>query len=205
MIRSLFVAAGLAGIATTLSACSMLDKMNAPALKGAPDSTGLVVLEPHITVYAALLGIRQSATPVGGLLVRVDGTAQTARGAAAGGYLIFPDLAPGRWQVTTIEGDWQAGSATYRNEYPVPLESAGVLTFDVKSGEPIYVGMKIEDDARSDTKGLRFKRRDDPEAEKKAWTWMGETYEKTAWTPLFQARAATAATAVPAASPKSGG
>jgi hypothetical protein len=188
MARSLLASLLLAGFVPGSMGCTALDKMQAPDLHGAPDSTGLVVVEADCTVIAAFLGIRSSATPVGGILARVDGAKETAKGGATSGHVVFSNLSPGKWQLVMVEAEWQTGNSTWENKYGVPLPSVADFTFDVRAGEPVYVRAQIEQDDRSDTRGVRFSRRVDPEAERKAWKWMSDVYENTAWGPIFRAK-----------------
>jgi len=206
MARSLFAPALLACTALASSGCTALDRLSAPSLKSTPDATGMVVVEPDITIYAALFGIRSSASAAGGLLARVDGTAQVAHGTASSSYVIFPDLAPGKWQIASLEGKVQSGTSSTTWGYDIPSDSAAALTVDVKAGEAVYIGVKIDDDRHPSTWGVRCTRHDDPTAERKAWSWMDDIYEKTVWEPVFRSKTvASDVKAEPAAAPKSGG
>ena len=168
--------------ALALVSCTALAKLGAPDLSGSPDSTGLVVVDCEVEVIAAILGIRSSATPVGGLLARVDGEKELAEGGEVSGLVVFSGLTPGRWQLAMIEADWQAGNSTWRKTLAVdPAESAS-FAFDVRAGEPVYVGrVRIEDDARSSSSGVRFALDPDSGAEQEAWQTLAEIYDEGAW------------------------
>jgi hypothetical protein len=190
MARSLYALVLLVPLGLGSSGCTAIAKMEAPSIRGAPDSTGLVVVETDITVIAAILGIRTQAEPRGGLLVRVDGTEGVVEGSASSGLVIFPDVPPGRWQIAMIAGEWQTGGGSVVNQYQVGPESVGEYTVDVRAGAPIYVGAEIDDDRRLGSAGIRYHRRADAAAEAKAWKWMRDVYEKSAWEPIFGAKAA---------------
>jgi hypothetical protein len=206
MARSHSASILVVSLAVASSACTAIAKLEAPSLKSTPDAAGVVVVEADITVHAAIFGIKSSADPVGGILARVDGTQEAVRGGSSSGYVVFPDLPPGRWQLVMIEGKWQSGNYYTVEKYGVPLKNVEEYTLDVRAGEPVYIGTKIDDDRRSDTQGVRYSRRNDPDAERKAWKWMGDVYEKSAWAPVFRARLANPE-AHPAAvtAPKNGG
>lgn len=182
MVRRLYAAALIVGT----TACTALARLDAPSLHGTPESSGILVVDPDITVIAAIFGIRSSASPVGGILPRVDGTEQIVEGGSASGVVIFSDLPPGKWQLVMIEANWQAGDYTHLNRYGVPLESVDDFTFDVRAGEPIYVSTKIEDDRRSGSRGVRYQRRTDADGEREAWKSMSDIYAESAWAPVFR-------------------
>lgn len=188
MVRSHIVSTLLVALVVGASGCTALERMEAPSLKSSPETSGLVVVEADITVIAAILGIKSSADPAGGLVVRVDGTHQSVEGGASSGYVIFPDVPPGRWQLVMIEGEWQSGSGSTWIEYGVPLESADAFTLDVRAGEPVYVAATIEDDRHIGGKGVSYHRRTDAAAEQKAWKWMSDIYDKSSWAPVFRAK-----------------
>jgi hypothetical protein len=205
MTRSRLATLAVLSLASAFSGCKALSRMEAPSLEGSPDTSGLVVVEPDITVLAAILGITSSASPVGGVLASVDGTMRTAHGESTSDYVVFSNVPPGRWQLVGIEADWQQGSSTIRKRYGMPPESADAFTFDVHAGEAVYLGARIDDDARFDTRGVRYSRREDPGAEREAWEWMDDIYEKTSWEPVFRAKLALPEVEAETASAPKGG
>lgn len=171
-----------------VSACTTLARMSAPSLEGSPETTGVVVVQADVTVHDMLFGLKSGAAPVGGVIASVDGTKHVVHGKSTSDLVVFSNLPPGRWQLVMIEADWQSGNATWRKEFGVPIENIDAFTFDVRAGEPVYLGAKIEEDPRSDAHRLRFDRHDEPAAERKAWQWLDEVYEKSAWAPVFRAK-----------------
>ncbi len=186
MTRLRFAMLAVLSLAIPSSGCKTLARMQAEPLEGSPETTGLVLVEPDITVFAAILGIKSSATPVGGLLASVDGTLQTAKGDSTRGYVVFSNLPPGKWQLVAIEADWHQGNYVVRKLYGVPPGSADSFTFDVRAGQTVYVAAQIDDDTRSDTRGIRFSQREDTNAERRAWEWMADIYGKSSWEPVFR-------------------
>lgn len=173
--------------------CAALAKLDAPRLAGSPDSTGLVVVDSEAEVIAALFGVRSKATPTGGVLARMDGDQSIAYGRTAHDLVVFSGLAPGRWRLVAIDADWRAGSKpgslVFHKTLEVGDREAPDFTFDVRAGEPLYVGrVKIEDDARAESRGVRFERVADRQAELRAWRMLAAIYDKGPWASRLRTR-----------------
>jgi hypothetical protein len=186
-----------------LPAGSSFACVSAPSLGGSPQTTGIVVVEPDITFYANTIGTPYGERLISGAMARADDANQVVSGLPTSGLVVFSDLAPGRWRLTLIEGQLPAGimlqedQMRWRRHYEVPPESADAFTFEVRAGEVVYAGAGIVDDDRADSRGVRWKRHDDPAAEQQAWKRMVELYGTSSWGPVLHAR--LGASAAPAA------
>lgn len=180
-----------------LSGCAGFAKATAPALEGAPAATGIVVVEPDITFYANTIGTPYGERLIGGAIVRADDAKQIVSGRPTSGLVVFSNLPPGRWRLSLIEGQLPQGimlrpeDTFWRRHYEFSPESADAFTFEVRAGEAVYAGVGIVDDDRADSRGVRFKRLHDPAAEARAWTWMQELYQQSAWAPVFRSKLET--------------
>ena len=176
-----------------LSGCGALDRISAPSLEGSPETTGIVVIEPDITFYAPTLGTPYGVRLISGALARVDDPKQVLRSRAVSGLVVFSNFAPGKWQLVLIEGELPPGHmlpdeyTRWRRHYEVPTANSDSFTFDVRAGEVVYAGAAIADDARAESRGIRFARHDDTAAERSAWSRMEELYPNSAWAPVFHA------------------
>src|SRR5258706_3911904 len=112
-----------------LTSCSAIAKMSAPSLRGSPETTGIVVIEPDITFYADTLGTPYGERLVGGALTRAEDANRTVSGRPTSGLVVFSDLAPGTWRLTLIEGELQSGillkpeTTRWRRHYENPPAS----------------------------------------------------------------------------------
>lgn len=188
MIRPLLLALLCVACGFAATGCK-LNKYGASDLEGEPDSSGLVVVDSQVDVLAAVFGLHSHALPSGGLLTRADGERGTARAGTATELLVFSDLHPGRWQLVSIDADWAAGRSPAHETFSVPAELAQAFTFDVRVGEPVYLGVvRVEDDRRAKSLGVRFELKPDPEAQKKTWEKLVEIYGDGPWGTRLRAK-----------------
>jgi hypothetical protein len=186
VIRPLIAAMLCAVCGLAALGCTLFNKYGAASLKGHPDSTGFVVVDSRVDVIAAILDVHTVGMASGGVLARADGEHETAHAGMAEDLLVFSGLHPGRWQLVSIDGVWAAGRNPANQRFHVPADQARELTFDVRAGEPVYLGVvDIVNDRRVASQGVRFQLKPDPAAEKKAWTTLAKIYGDGEWgTPL---------------------
>ena len=172
--------------AAALAACASIDRLNAPALVGKPEETGLVLVRAEAT----LQGFRDTSgqVVVGGTLLRI-GKGDRIDGKAAAGYIVFSGVAPGDYLLETVHTTWTDLNFTIRHRYAVGDEATAQIA--VRAGEPAFIGFVRIREVRSAQDGrvyVEWRRTREDEAA--AWRWFSGVFGAHPWAEAARRRLA---------------
>lgn len=177
----------LLAISIFLNGCAVLDKIEAPSIGSGPATSSFVVVKAEVIVRGAF-DITTSQQLQGGVLLRTDGS-NRIDGRAAADLIIFPDLPPGEYSLTRIQTTWQQGSIVRSNTYDVPPDKVLNYVFNVKLGEPKYLGVVTIEDARNpNVRGISYGIDNNKNEEIAAWEKISQIYQGSEWVNEVQKR-----------------
>jgi len=171
-------------VLAVLCACTTVDRLNAPPLAGAPATSALALVH----VEASLRGMRDSVS----LQVVTGATLERIDAKAAAGYVVFSDLPPGPYRLTTLYTTWNNLTYVVEHLYTLPQDSTRVYDVELRAGEPCFIGaISIEDVQTSGQRGLNVQLRDRAKAEALAWPWFARVYASSPWAAASRTPSAT--------------
>jgi len=180
----------IAILLATLCACTTVDRLNAPALSGAPASSALALLRVEASARN-LRGYLSQQVVMGGTLQRID-DGQYVETKAAAGYLVFSDLAPGAYRLVTLRTTATDDAGSLAHLYRVPLDSTRAYDLELRAGEPCFLGViAVLDVLTGPERGVSFEVRDRARGEAQGWQWFARVYSASPWAAASRAPSAT--------------
>src|SRR5258706_4020659 len=187
-MRANFIAVIL--VLGALCACTTMDRLNAPPLAGTPATSALAL----VRVDASLRGFRDTTSlqgVTGGTLERID-DGRRFDGKAVAGYVVFSDLPPGPYRLTTLTTTWNNLTYVVDHLYTLPQDATRVYDVELRAGEACFIGaIAIEDVQTPGQRGINVELRDRAKAEGLAWPWFARVYASSPWVAASRAPSAT--------------
>jgi hypothetical protein len=218
--------------------CSLYSRLfQKDLLEGDPDITGIAVASCDIIAnfqdrgfFGTVLGIDDNGSASGGAITGVDGI--ELEGIAKDNVVVFPNLQPGTYKLELMRGARLLGETAVKKiydcpsdwdiehnlesdcpdgveiEFQLPVHLQEELTFDVKSGEVVFIGNLILDERhdppyrniRDNTSGThrvdfhqckpddKFRIERDPQAEINTLERISSSYGDNYWTDAIKGR-----------------